>query len=816
MEFHLSEEYGVVEDQVRTYWEEADAYRRAQADADEVFYFLDGPPNPSGRTHLGTVWNKILKDVVLRTARMSGYSVVDTPGYDTHLFTTEQRVAAERGLDSPADVESAGVADFERECERFEAGHVDQLGVDFRSYGVWMDWDDAYRTDSPEYADAAWWTFAEMYDAETVERREQVTDWCPHCERALFKRSEVETEHLSHREPLRDESSAVYVAYPLADEDASVLTRAESPWRTLLNTFLTVDPGREYVRVDHDEYGALYAAADQWEGVLLSRDGSLRPGERVTGEYFLDRGYDHALAECFADPADRALACPVVADDGAETATGFGHGTPACDERDRQLALENGLAVFDPLTDDGTLDATAGPFSGARLASSSLDERVVEALDERRASVRRGESARPTRQCWLCGSAVVPRITRQWYVTLSELADELAATVAATEWIPDGLEDRMRLPSAWHPDWSRDRRFAASADENQDWLVQQHAHWGLPMPVWVAEDDPEDVVVVRSRAELADRADQSLDPAAVRPRRSALDDVTITEGGTTYRRVSAVFADRFTAALAAVAVAGPPDGDGRFDGRWPVDLVIEARDQPGLWFFMQLAVGVAAFGEMPFQRAFMHGFLTDESGEKMSKSVGNVVTPDEARDRYSADATRLYLLANTDPDTDLSLDWEEIGAIESALERLLDACRTANRLREREQHGDESTATEEILHAWVDEQFEAAADTAADEIASLSFSDAASAVLTFVDETVSGAYVPLLAAVAERNGLSAASCDRLERVLEDTARLLAPHAPHIAEAVYQCVDGEAATVHATACPLDRSPASAWRGPPPSE
>lgn len=810
MSFDVTEDCTHLEEAVKTYWDEVDAYRRAQVDTRETISFLDGPPNPSGRTHLGTVWNKVLKDVVLRHARMSGYSVVDRPGYDTNLFTTEQRIATEEDLASPDAIESHGVEQFEAACERFEYEHIEQLEADFRDYGVWMDWDDDYRTDSSEYADAAWWTFEEMYDAGNVERRAQVTDWCPRCERTLFKRSEVASEHLSHQQSPRQSTTELYVSYPLADESASVVTRADTPSDVLFNTFLTVDPDRDYVRVEHDAHGAVYVAADRWRDVLPAHGEPPDPDERVSGEYFVGMGYTHPLAEELADERDRELDRTIVPHDQDPTATGFGHGTPACTERDRQHAAEHDLSVLDPSNGDDPFGAGRARDGAEREdGPSSVDERVAERLDRRGALLRRGEQVQKTRQCWLCGSTVVPRVTRQWYITLSDLADELADAISSTEWIPDELEDEMLSPSSWHPDWSRDRRFAASSDANQDWLVQQEAHWGVPIPVWVADDDPESVIVVGSREELAERADQPLDAADVSPRRSMLDDVTITEDGTTHRRISGVFADRYTAALAAVAVVGPPDDSDRFDRLWPVDLIIEAKDQPGLWFFMQLAIGVAAFGEMPFERAFMHGFLTDENGDKMSKSVGNIVTPDEARRRHSVDATRLYFVANTEPNTDLSLDWDEIADIEAALDRLLDACETADRLRE-DAHRGEPTTEEAILNSWAGDRLEETAGAAADATASLSFGTAASEVLSFVDRTLTEAYVPLLAELATRTGISAESCDRLDRILGDAARLLAPYAPHVAEGVYQCVDGEAETVHATAWPFDRSPAGAWQ------
>lgn len=811
MDFASISDPGSVSEEVQSYWREVDAYQASKSDADETISFLDGPPNPSGQTHLGTIWNKVLKDVVVRHARMSGYSVTDRPGYDTHLFTTEQQVRSELGLSTPADVSTEGVEEFESACEEYENRHIDQLEADFESFGVWLDWDQAYRTDSQEYADKAWWVFKQLYETDAVETKTQVAHWCPTCERSLYKRSEVANEHLPNQEAPTVSTSPIYVEFPL-QESAAIVTKVESAWHLLTTAFLTVDPDRTYRRVSLDTGEEIYVAEANAEEVFLNEPNlTASDSERVTGDFFEGLTYEHPLLDRLHRYSGPGRSGRIYADS-REAATGFGHGTPAIDESDRRFAERHDLKIRDPVRDDGTLDETYGVLAGTRIehGRSEITSEILDRLNDRGALVRRGKPRRRTNQCWACGGAILPRLTNQWYISLEGEESALRRAVSSVDWSPSAVEETMSSPSSWHPDWSRDPRFEDDPDANHDWLIQQEAYWGLPLPVWTATGDNEDEIVVGSRRELAERADQEVSASELDPRRSTLDDITITEDSRTYQRVSAVFADRYSAALAALAVTGLPDQE-QFEDRWPVDLIIEAKDQPGIWFFMQLAFGVSAFGEMPFDRAFVHGFLTDDSGDKMSKSVGNIITPSEAIDRYGVDALRAYFVANTKPATDLSVDWTEIESMERRLQRILDAYETARRLRESVRLDADTDSMSSTLGDWIERRLQRAATDAAEAVGELEFDRAVSGLMQVVEESIVETYVPLLELVADdRGGLSEETIETMDQILRDAAKLLAPYAPHCAEYMYQSSDGAHVTVHAAELPFDLSPADGWR------
>jgi hypothetical protein len=254
-----------VEDAAAEHWEEVDAYeatKEAHAD-DPAFFFVDGPPYTSGQMHLGTAWNKALKDALIRYKRMTGHRVTDRPGYDMHGLPIEVKVEEELGFDSKKDIEELGVEEFIEECKTFAERNREKMDEDFQSMGVWMDWDDPYRTVDPSYMEATWWAFQRVHENGLVERGKRAVNQCPRCETALAN-NEVEYHEI--------ESPSIYVTFPLRDREGSLVIWTTTPWTIPGNTFVAVGEDVTYQAVRaEDETGEselLYLAEGCVEDVL--------------------------------------------------------------------------------------------------------------------------------------------------------------------------------------------------------------------------------------------------------------------------------------------------------------------------------------------------------------------------------------------------------------------------------------------------------------------------------------------------------------------------------------------------------------------
>ncbi|GAB6861130.1 isoleucine--tRNA ligase [Haloplanus litoreus] len=776
-----------VESSVNDYWDEHDAYAAAkEAHADDPpFFFVDGPPYTSGQMHLGTAWNKTLKDAIIRYKRMSGHDVTDRPGYDMHGLPIEVKVEEELGFDSKKDIEEYGMEAFIEECKSFAERNREKMDEDFQSIGAWMDWDDPYRTVSPEYMEATWWAFQQVHENGLVERGKRAINQCPRCETAIAD-NEVEYHEI--------ESPSIYVTFPLRGREGSLVVWTTTPWTIPANEFVAVDAEMTYQAVDavkDGETDRLYVAEPCVEDVLREgRYEDYEVVEELPGEDLVGWTYDHPLAEEVPDHADGEGTGQVYAADYVEAdRTGLVHSAPGHGEVDFERGRELGLEVFSPVAGDGTFTDEAGKYAGQFVRDANDD--IIADLDANGRLLASGTTTHRYGQCWRCDTDIVYLATDQWFITVTDVKDELLANIEDSE---------------WHPQWARDNRFRNFVEDAPDWNVSRQRYWGIPLPIWVPEGDPnpdaEDILVVGTREELAERADQEVDPDDIDLHRPSVDPLTITDGDTTYERVPDVFDVWIDSSVATWGTLGYPGDQEAFDELWPADLIVEAHDQTRGWFWSQLGMGTAALGQIPYEEVVMHGFANDSEGRKMSKSLGNIVTPQEAIDRYGRDPLRAYLLSHDQHGVDLSFEWQGLEETQSTLNIFWNVFRFPLQYMALDDYdpadADLSEGELTVVDEWVLARLQSVKAEVNEAWDDYAVHDALNAVLSFVTEDVSRFYVK---AIRERMWEEADSASKrgayatLATVLDETVRLLAPFTPYITEEMYRTLDGSATTVH---------------------
>jgi isoleucyl-tRNA synthetase len=802
MNEEVSDQYApeAVEAAVADHWDDVDAYEAAKAahEDDPSFFFVDGPPYTSGQMHLGTAWNKTLKDCLIRYTRMSGYDVTDRPGYDMHGLPIEVKVEEELGFDSKKDIEAFGVENFIDECKQFAERNRENMDGDFQSIGAWMDWDDPYKTISPEYMEAAWWAFQKVHERGLVEQGKRAINQCPRCETGIAD-NEVEYHEV--------ESPSIYVKFPLDGREGSLVIWTTTPWTIPANTFVAVDPDLTYQAVRAVREGedgvdrveeVLYLAEPVVEDVLKrGRYADYEVLEEYAGEELVGWAYEHPLAEEVPDHASFEGAGQVYTAEYVEAdRTGLVHSAPGHGQEDFQRGQELGLEVFSPVRGDGTYTDEAGAYAGQFVRDA--DEDIIADLEEKGYLLASGTHEHRYGKCWRCDTDIVYLATDQWFITVTDIKDELLGNIDDSE---------------WHPEWARDSRFRNFVEDAPDWNVSRQRYWGIPLPIWVPEGDPtpapEDVIVIGTREELADRVDQDVDPETIDLHRPGVDPLTITEDGTTYERVPDVFDVWIDSSVATLGTLDYPSDDSRFEELWPADLIVEAHDQTRGWFWSQLGMGTAALGEVPYDEVVMHGFVNDSEGRKMSKSLGNIVTPEEAIDRAGRDPLRTYLLRHDQHGVDLSFEWDGLAETQSTLNILWNVFRFPLPYADLDGYdlGDPDLAAVDddlrVVDRWVLSRLQSVERAVADAWDEYAVHDALEAILSFVTDDVSRYYVK---AIRERMWEEADSPSKraayatLGTVLDEVTRLLAPYAPYLTERMYQRLDGEAATVHALSYP----------------
>ena len=790
-------EPGAVEDRVFEYWDEVDAYKKAKRHRSdgEDFFFVDGPPYTSGAAHMGTTWNKTLKDAYIRYKRMCGYDVTDRPGYDMHGLPIETKVEENLGFENKKDIEAFGEENFIDECKSFAEAQLEGLQSDFESFGVWMDWEDPYKTVDPEYMESAWWGFSKAHERGLIEQGKRSISQCPRCETAIAN-NEVEYEHV--------EDPSIYVTFDLEGREGSLVIWTTTPWTIPANTFVAVDADATYQAVEAKRNGereVLYLEASCVEDVL-ERGGydGYEVREELPGEEIVGWTYEHPLRDRVPDAPDFEGALAVYDADYVEAdRTGLVHSAPGHGEVDFERGRELGLEIFCPVGPDGVFGDAAGEYAGQFVKDA--DDGIIADLDADGHLLASERHHHDYGHCWRCDTPIVQMVTDQWFITVTDIKDELLAN----------MED-----SEWYPGEARDNRFRDFIEDSPDWNVSRQRYWGIPIPIWVPDaeasngdvegwdGDVGDAIVIPTREALAERVDQSIDPESVDIHKDTVDDLTITEGAVTYTRVPDVFDVWLDSSVASWGTIGYPGNEEAFEELWPADLIMEAHDQTRGWFWSQLGMGSAALEEVPYKNVLMHGWALAEDGRKMSKSIGNIVAPQEAIERHGADPMRLFLLGQNPQGDDMRFSWDEMENRERDLNILWNVFRFPlpyMRLDGFDPDGVSiADAALETVDEWVLSRLQSVTAEMTEAWEAYRQDRALDALLGFVVEDVSRFYIQV---VRERMWEEADSESKraayatLYRVLLETTKLLAPYAPFVAEEIYGTLTGEGGhdTVH---------------------
>ncbi len=630
-----------IEREVQAYWRTHDTYKavRQHRSTGKAFFFVDGPPYTTGYIHIGTAWNKILKDSILRYHRMKGRHVIDRAGYDMHGLPIEVKVEQALGFKSKKDIEKFGMQEFIEKCREFATTNKKLMDEQFESLGVWLDFAGAYQTVMPEYIEAAWWTLAKAEEKGMLERGYRVVNWCPRCETAI---ADAEVEYWDESDP------SIFVKFPLHDKTGEYLVIwTTTPWTLPANVAVAVSKDVEYakVRAKKDGPEEMFWIAEPLVKAVLKKarykDFSII--ETKKGADLAGWAYDSPLLAQV--PLQRDIDHKVVVADFVTLEnTGMVHIAPGHGWDDYVLGTKEGLAIVCPVDGAGKFRDEAGEFAGQYVRDAN--ENVLVALGPH--LLARELVTHRYGHCWRCKTPIIFRATSQWFLKASEMRDLMLSEVEKV---------------TWYPEWAGSARFYDWIKEARDWCISRQRYWGIPIPVWVCEKCDK-YRVIGTIQELDDRSGKPL----ADPHRPYVDEVTIPcDCGGTMKRVGDIFDVWFDSAVASWATLGYPGRTAEFDALWPADFITEGQDQTRGWFYSQLGASTIAFGKAPYKSVCMHGFALDAEGKKMSKSLGNVVNPSDVIEKVGVDVLRLYVLSSSAPWDDLKFNWEGVGTINRAV-----------------------------------------------------------------------------------------------------------------------------------------------------
>ncbi len=764
------------EEEIQEWWESENIFEKVNEthEDDPDWYFLDGPPYASGRIHLGTAWNKLIKDTVLRFMTMQDYNVRKQPGWDTHGLPIEVKVEEKLDVDSKKDIEEEfGIENFIDECKKWAKEHIEIMSDQFKRLGVWMDWDNPYITYKNDYLESAWWTLKRAEEKDLMEQRLQVIQWCPRCETALAEH-EVRGEYRQVKDP------SLYARFKLTyTSDEYLLVWTTTPWTIPANMAVTVDPDLYYAKVEVDD--DVYIMAESLVSDVMNDLGvyDYKRVGLVKGEELEGLRYEHPLLDEVPKQNEFKSHHRVITGEHVtiEEGTGCVHTAPGHGVEDFEVGKENDIPVFSPVGPDGKFTEEAGKYEGMYVKDA--DEVILDELERKGVLMKRGVIRHSYPYCWRCDTPLIFRATDQWFLDISGLKPKIV----------DQNTEKVR----WVPDWAK-KRYNDGVTSVGDWVISRQRYWGIPMPIWECENC-ENSHLVGSKDELLERSKSELSED-VDLHRPGVDDVKFDcpKCNGEMSRIEDVLDVWFDSGIAPWASLGFPQEEETLKELWPADFVTEGEDQVTKWFYSQQASSMIAFGDVPYREAAMHGFTLDDKGRKMSKSLGNVVEPSEVVEDYGADALRFYMLHTSPIWEELRFNWDELEVADRLMKVLWNSFvfgttyMSLDDFDPLEMGEEEIEKNLQIEDEWLFSKINRTIKEVTKHLENKKFHKATRALESFILEDLSRWYIKLVRKrtwIEEDDPRKEVAYQTFYKTFDKLLRISAPLLPHLTEEMYQ-------------------------------
>jgi isoleucyl-tRNA synthetase len=629
-------------------WEKVSLYEKlVESGKDKPRYILhDGPPYANGHIHIGHALNKILKDIILKSKRMNGFSAPYVPGWDCHGLPIELQV--EKSLGGKKNEISK--LQMRKMCRDYAEKFVGIQREEFKRLGVLGKWEDPYLTMAFGYEGVTARELARFAENGGLYKGKKPVHWCSSCGTAL---AEAEVEYADHRSPsifvkfaLKDDVSRELPQ--LAGKRVSVVIWTTTPWTLPANLAIALHPELDYVAVDTGDEILIVA-----KGLLESFKGATGVSGETIATFRATVLENRQCRHPFYDRDSIILTGEHVT---LEAGTGCVHTAPGHGQDDYELGLKHGLDIYNPVDNRGRFFPNIEFFGGQFVFDANRN--VVEKLKEAGALIAVSEITHSYPHCWRCKKPIIFRATEQWFIAMdrNDLRGKSLKEIDQVQWIPR---------------WGKERIYGM-IENRPDWCISRQRNWGVPITAFYCKGCGEVMADGRIMHHVADlfekegsdiwydrEAKALLPPGASCP----------SCGKDDFDKEMDILDVWFDSGVshAAVMEARPELGS-------PADMYLEGSDQHRGWFHSSLLASVGTRGTAPYRSVLTHGFVVDGQGRKMSKSVGNVVAPEDVIKKYGAEVLRLWVAAQDYRD-DIRISPEILTRLSEAYRRIRNTCR---------------------------------------------------------------------------------------------------------------------------------------------
>lgn len=750
------------------------------------YFLLDGPPYANNIPHVGHIRNTMGKDVMIRLKFMQGYNVFFQPGFDTHGLPVENIVEKDLKLHSKKEILALGVENFTKRCKELAATNKDSWLEIYDKMGSWYSWREPYLTYNNSYIEAGWWTFSKMWKNGLVYEGKKPVFWCPHCETALAG-YEVTDSYKVLSDP------AIYVKFPVkGKENTFLLIYTTTPWTLVSNVAVAVHPDELYVLVETaqeklilakprlpllEELGMGYTILEEFHGKAI--DGlayeplldvpiqkeltkntkaqkvvlsfpllKVRVASKVAAKKTIDQKEDFSHF--------------VTMDEG----TGLVHTAPGHGKTDSEIGHYYDLPAPSPLTDECKYTDDAGEYAG--MFVKEADKEIIAKLERTGKLLHAGRVEHKYPLCWRCKVPLIFRMSNQWFIKIGPLKEKMLAANEQINWLPSFAKERFQH-------W---------VEEAEDWNVSRQRYWGIPMPIWECKQCGEKKVmgsVKEIKKNLFDKTQKIPDDLhavnALQVRCACKHPMT---------RINDIFDVWFDSGIAPWAFCWGKKGI------YPTDRINESQDQIRGWFYYLMFCGIGIHEKAPYHSISMPGWVVDDKGEKMSKSLGNVIYAKDALEEMGGDILRFYLFSDVAPYSLMKFNKEtakkETGKIMTILWNL--------HLLVQEQHTEVPKKLRSIEDKWLLSRIQSIIGLFIENTERFEFHTAGRGLASFIVDDVSRWYVQLVRERMDKGDPIPYAL--LRKAVLTACLLLAPVAPHISDEIYTNITKQ--SVHLAAWP----------------
>ncbi|NET82869.1 MAG: isoleucine--tRNA ligase [Moorea sp. SIO1F2] len=619
------------EPELQQFWAEQTIYERlSQTNPGEIFVLHDGPPYANGSLHMGHAMNKVLKDIINKYQLLQGRKVRYVPGWDCHGLPIELKVLQAMKLEERQQLTPIKLR---RKAKKFALKTVEQQSKGFQRYGVWGDWENPYLTLNPQYEAAQIGVFGQMVLKGYIYRGLKPVHWSPSSKTAL---AEAELEY-----PEGHTSPSIYAAFPMTKAapgikeildpflpNLGVAIWTTTPWTIPGNLAVAVNPELTYAVVEGgsqtNQSQFLLVAADLVEKLSATLETPLTVKTTVKGEALENCTYQHPL---FERESNIVIGGDYIT---TESGTGLVHTAPGHGQEDYGVGQRYGLPILSPVDADGKFTAEAGQFAGLNVLKDG-NPAIIEALNTARSLLKEVPYVHKYPYDWRTKKPTIFRATEQWFASVEGFRDEAINAIASVKWIPAQGQNRITPMVA----------------DRSDWCISRQRSWGVPIPVFYDEETNEPLLneetIAYVQGIIAEKGSDAWWELSV----EELLPESYRNNGKTYRKGNDTMDVWFDSGSSWAAVA-----EQREELRYPVDIYLEGSDQHRGWFQSSLLTSVASNGYAPYKTVLTHGFVLDDQGRKMSKSLGNILEPaiiieggknQKKEPPYGADVLRLWV-----------------------------------------------------------------------------------------------------------------------------------------------------------------------------